>query len=163
MSLKQFLCELSDVAYHDGVLQRETIRAMFPLLGAGASRCVFEITYEDKTYAVKFVHNECYSRDNRREARAWRVASKDTRTLMAEVYGTSTCGRVLAMELVPQTLRQAGSPFGVYDKWTIALRNALEKDGWDYNETGERMIDNHFSNIGVRENGDVVWIDYAVV
>lgn len=163
MSLQQFLCELSDIAYRDGVLLQKKLIAMFPRLGGGASRCVFEITYEDETYAIKFVYRESYSPDNRYEARAWRIASKGTRTLMAEVYGTSTCGRVLAMEKVPQTLRQAGSPFDVYRKWTRDLRNALQKDGWNDVETADRMVDNHFNNIGVRENGDIVWIDYAIV
>lgn len=161
MSLQQFLCELSNLAYDDAEASFNSAKIcdMFSALGNGCTRWVFEITYEDKAYAVKFAFHS--NRHNRRERRAWRTASEEVRAMMAEVYSISTCGRVLAMELVPDTLSTADRWNECRD-WNQDLRNALEASGFTPNEVSCKIVDNHPDNIGVRENGEVVWIDYAV-
>lgn len=162
MTLQQFLCELSDIAYEnsESSLDIEKVCGLFSELGEGCTRWVFEITYEDKAYAIKFSiyrHNH----HNRRESRAWKTASKEVRAMMAEVYNLSTCGRVLAMELVPETLEDSGRRNECND-WNRELLDALEASGFTFGEASSKIADNHSGNIGVRANGEVVWIDYAV-
>lgn len=162
MTLKQFLCELSDIGYDnaEALFNNETICGLFSALGEGCTRWVFEITYEDTAYAVKFALSKRNQIHNRREERAWRTANKKVRAVMAEVYGTSTCGRVLAMELVPKTLEESDCE-EVCEAWNDKLRNILEDSGLTYSEADIRVDDNHPGNIGVRANGEMIWIDYA--
>ena len=69
----------------------------------------------------------------------------------------------MAVELIPETLRQhnPNCSMQLLD-FNKKLKNLLENSGlftkW---EIGTMTGDNHAANIGVRENGELCWIDYA--
>jgi hypothetical protein len=117
--------------------------------------------------AIKFARSDRYIEMNRGEWGSWMRMPKVLRELSAKPLCISSCGRVMAVELIPETLSQHGDKHG--DPYHMRLRDfnkklkeLLENSGifttW---EIGALMSDNHANNIGVRENGELCWIDYA--
>lgn len=121
--------------------------------------------FEGREIAVKFVWDNLWIDNNRREFRYYRNMPKPVQDLMAEVLGISTCGRVIAFELVPHTLlsspRYRGNTARHGRGWNQKLKDILKAHGFSWDEVYNLTSDNHYNNIGVRENGDIVWIDYA--
>ena len=160
MTLKQRLCELATIAYPNGDFDSSTL-SEYDDLGSGSTRKVVAIEHDGKVYAVKFAYWQKANRYNRREARTWRTFREVTRRLLAEVHAISTCGRVLAMELIPQTLNDTNRRHETCD-WNRNLRSQLENgEAMTYDEAANMISDNASFNIGVRANGEIVWIDYA--
>ena len=164
ITLKQFLCELATQHYEEkGYLDDDNIEAK--RLGEGADRVVFLMEFEGREIAIKFVFQNTYARTNRFESRQYREMPQPVRDLMAEVFAISTCGRVIAFELLPYTL--AGSPdhtgetYRIGADWNNNLKNVLSAHGFSKEEVYNLVADNHLNNLGVRENGDIVWLDYA--
>ena len=161
MTLKQFLCELADTAYNtDGNFDSNTLD-QYTLLGSRSTRRVYQIEHDGKEYAVKFAFWEGAREYNRRELRYWNTFRDTTRKMMAQVHGVSTCGRVLAMEKVETTLYDAHRG-DECEPWNRELRAQLETHEALTETEAYRMVsDNASFNVGVRANGDIVWIDYA--
>jgi len=161
MRLKQLLCELADTTYNnDGEFDSGTLN-QYEKLGSGSTRVVYKIEHDGKTYAVKFASWRKANVYNRREAHAWNTFRETTKKYLAQVHAISTCGRVLAMELVSTTLYDAmrGDEAG---QWNRQLQKQLEKgEAFSENQACGLVSDNASFNIGVRANGDIVWIDYA--
>lgn len=163
-TLKQFLCELADQCYPRSYFNEDSLRNATQL-GDGCSRIVYRMEFEGREIAVKFANNDDYARNNRREYRNYRDMPQAVRDLMAEVFEISTCGRVIAFELIPYTLYDSPDHEDDYAnhgiKWNENLRKVLEAHGFSGSEVSQLTYDNHNKNIGVRENGDIVWLDYA--
>jgi hypothetical protein len=158
-TLKQRLCELADLAYDKyGNFNSYTLD-QYEKVGGGSTRRVYKIEHNGRAYAIKFALWEAARRYNRREARYWNTFHETTRRMMARVHAISTCGRVLAMELVPKTCEDAG--LNVWE-WNRELRMQLENsEGFTDRQATFLCADNFSFNVGVRANGDIVWIDYA--
>ncbi len=127
-------------------------------------------------FAIKFARNSNHAVQNRAEWKTYFKLPESVRAITAKPLCISACGRVMAIEAVTTTLRAAhrddnrgGRPaewwetedveLCEFNKKLIAL---LTKDGgFSDNEIESLVCDNHGNNIGVRENGELCWIDYA--
>ena len=118
--------------------------------------------------AIKFAFTEEYAAHNRTEWNAWRKLPESVRRITAKPFCISSCGRVMAVELVPQTLYDEYKK-GYRDNYSCDLdefndhlKNLLGDSGlFSQEEIRSLMTDNHANNVGVRDNGDLCWIDYA--
>jgi len=117
--------------------------------------------------AIKFARSGKYTVHNRVEWDAWHKFPKSIQCISAKPFCISTCSRVMAVELIPQTLNDAYSngDRGYYasdlSAFNESLRELLEDNGFSEGEVSALMVDNHANNVGVRDNGDLCWIDYA--
>lgn len=117
--------------------------------------------------AIKLARYDRYASHNKAEWETWHRMSESVQRITAKPLCISNCGRVLAMEAVPLTLRQdynnENRPSYQIDlrHFNDTLKTLLEESGFSSDEVRELIGDNHASNIGIRENGDLCWIDYA--
>lgn len=152
--------DLANTAYENGSLRHEFSDSEH---ACGASRSV---RIEDGI-AIKFARYDRYASHNKAEWATWHRMSESVQKITAKPLCISNCGRVLAVEMVPLTLRQDfnnnNRPNYLIDllHFNDKLKALLEESGFSGNEIRELLGDNHASNIGVRENGDLCWIDYA--
>jgi len=125
-------------------------------LGRGLYRKVFRM--DEVVYKIQRKIN---SRQNQREWRLFQSAPPALRKLMAIPFYLSQCGNVLVMEYIPYTLRSYYQQGAILHRFNANLRNVLFKAGYDGNEIGWMMQDNHENNIRVTSDGQMKWIDYA--
>lgn len=115
--------------------------------------------------------------DNQREWDLYFKVSPEVQATMAKPLAISSCGKVLAMELIPDTVysrfypREELSP-GIALQKRTEMSNMLKTFDTDLGAALRRsrvpekkirflLEDNHAANVGVREDGTLVWIDYA--
>lgn len=169
-SLKQFICEFATTCYDDDKYGRFNARSPsindITRLGGGCSRSVYQFEFEGKTIAIKFALNQDCKAQNRREWKLYHMLPKNVQDMMAKPLAISTCGRLIAFEFIPETIarsdKYAGNYLHVLDTFNSELRIQLESFFDNPKQTRWVMTDNHANNIGVKENGDKVWIDYAI-
>ncbi len=101
------------------------------------------------------------STQNRREWQLYRNAPPVLRAIMAEALYLSKCGRVLAMERVASTLKDADPTGEKRATFNTHLEKILYNLGYANEKISEMMQDNHPANIGITFDGIVKWIDYA--
>jgi hypothetical protein len=118
--------------------------------------------------AIKLVRSDRYIDMNRAEWDMWLKLPPSLRVITAKPLCISNCGRVMAVELVPQTLAQDyyANNRDHYEtdlrEFNSDLRVLLQDSGlFDETQIRHLMMDNHANNVGVRENGELCWIDYA--
>lgn len=107
----------------------------------------------------------CCPDANRREWDLFQRASMELKPLLAQCHAISKCGRVLAMEKVNTTARNAhmnedSDPMVGFNGM---LKKVLERMHFSSSEVYDLLLDNHPSNIGIRKDGTMAWIDYASV
>lgn len=101
---------------------------------------------------------------NRKEWDTYRKFPESVKAITAKPICISKCGRVMAIELVATTLskRKKQDPTLERQEFNARLKKLLTESGlFEVNEIRHLLSDNHVGNIGVRENGELVWIDYA--
>ncbi len=158
--LTKMVRDLANTAYVDGSL-RHSFSDSETACGA------FRSVRIEEGIALKFARRDRYASHNKAEWDVWHKMSKSAQKVTAKPLCISNCGRILAMEAVPLTLRQdynnENRPSFAIDlrHFNDILRTLLEESGFSSDETRELIGDNHASNVGVRENGDLCWIDYA--
>lgn len=114
--------------------------------------------------AIKFALTDSEAAHNRAEWDAWRSFPASVQRITAKPFCISACGRVMAVEAVETTL--AKDPNRDYyctdlDEFNSNLKSLLQDGGFDEDQIQYLLSDNHANNIGVREDGDLCWIDYA--
>jgi len=127
-------------------------------------------------FAIKFARASYQAVQNRAEWDTYRKFPESVKTVAAKPICISKCGRVMAIEAVTTTLRAAhrdDNRGGGQPEWweteqtelcefNEKLLALLTRDGgFSDDEIRTLMCDNHGNNIGVRENGELCWIDYA--
>lgn len=113
--------------------------------------------------AIKFALNNAYAAHNRAEWDLWRSFPKSVQEITTKPFCISKCGRVMAMELVSTTVAKSDDHVEADgDKFNDRLKLLLKESGmFSAYEIRGLTTDNHNNNIGVRENGDLCWIDFA--
>lgn len=112
--------------------------------------------------AYKLANDKEYAGHNRTEWNLYYRLSPSARNLMAKPLAISSCGLVMAIELIPTTV--ARSPHHTYrdgDIFNRHLRDILSAEGLAPAYVQELIADNHNNNIGVRASGELCWIDWA--
>lgn len=112
--------------------------------------------------AYKFANWDRYAKHNRTEWNLYYRVSPSMRRMMAKPLAISSCGRVIAMELVPTTVARSDKhDYRDGDRFNTRLRDFLAAEGFSPGDIAALTSDNHNNNIGVREDGELCWIDYA--
>ncbi len=170
-SLKQFVSELATKVYDEFGTFNSRLPAIadVPKLGKGASRSVYQFEFEGKTIAVKVAINNLRRIENRREWKLYYMLPANVQALMAKPLAISTCGRVIAFEFIPTTLARSDNLLeGMHyqdmrEEFNQNLQTQLQTFFVDDpKQIRWVMCDNHANNIGLKENGDMAWIDYAI-
>lgn len=129
-----------------------------------ASGC-FRIVFIENGVAIKLARSSDYAMMNRREWDTYRKFPANVQTITAKPICISACSRVMAIELVATTLgkrKTAHDPAPERAEFNARLKKLLLESGlFPMREINGLLSDNHLNNIGVRENGELVWIDYA--
>ncbi len=113
-------------------------------------------------FAIKFAWNDSFAAHNRVEWDAWRSFPKSVQAISAKPFCISSCGRVMAVELVATTVDRRGGEFWEeLSQFNQNLKDLLKASGFEDEQIRSLMVDNHGGNVGVRDNGDLCWIDYA--
>lgn len=152
--------DLALTAYKDGYLRHE-------FSDVESAHGAFRSVLIEDDIAIKFARYDRYASHNRAEWATWHRMSESVQRITAKPLCISNCGRVLAVELVPMTLRQDynndNRPNLHMDlrHFNDNLKTLLEESGFSSDEVRELVSDNHAGNVGIRENGDLCWIDYA--
>lgn len=125
----------------------------------------FRVVFIENGVAIKLARNTDYGYMNRREWDNYRKFSAGVKAITAKPICISACGCVMAIELVPMTLwnsRNHRIAERDCNEFNQKLKNMLKMSGvFTAREIDQLVRDNHENNIGVRENGDLIWIDYA--
>jgi hypothetical protein len=161
--------ELANTAYDaDGCLLDE-----FQELNLGG--CYRKVKIEDNV-AYKLAYMGC-DEHNRHEWNLWEKLPISVRGITAKPLAISNCSNVLAMEYISGgTLRKSYEHLmdidGQYpdklhearDAFNAKLSDLLQQSGkFSTNQIKWMLNDNHASNIAVRANGELCWIDYACI
>lgn len=128
-----------------------------------ASGC-FRVVFIENGVAIKLVRQGSYANYNRAEWDTYRKLPASVKAITAKPICISACSRVMAIELVATTLgkRKTVDPTRERAEFNARLKKLLLESGlFPIREINELLSDNHANNIGVRENGELVWIDYA--
>jgi hypothetical protein len=122
--------------------------------------CYREVIVENGV-AYKLARHDHYADHNRTEWNLYHRVSPSMRAMMAKPLAISSCGRVLAMEVIPSTVARSDRSPIEGSRFNDRLRKLLKAEGFGANEIADLLSDNHNNNIGVRENGELCWLDYA--
>lgn len=158
--LTKMVRDLATTAYHDNG------QLMSKVSDTHAAAGMYRSVQIEDEMVVKFARNTCHAGHNKAEWAVYHRMSKDLREVTAKPLCISSCGKVMAMELIPETLRQRANDgrIGIcteLEDFNSNLKDLLEASGFSHSEISDLTSDNHPSNVGVRENGDLCWIDYA--
>lgn len=132
----------------------------------GCSRTVLIDREHGVAYKLMMGGLRSTANDNWREWRLWRKLPPEARLITAEALAISKCGKVLAMELMGETLNKScddpdemdriRKEFNAYLKLCLAER-------FTEAQIEDMMEDNHSANMAYREDGSLAWIDYASI
>jgi len=128
---------------------------------------LFRIVFIENGVAIKLARYGYYASHNRAEWDTYRKLPASVQAITAKPICISACGRVMAIELVATTLGKRAEKTGEAsyadrNKFNALLKKLLLESGlFPLCEINILLADNHHNNIGVRDNGDLVWIDYA--
>lgn len=133
----------------------------------GKTGC-YRSVYVENGIAYKLSREDDAIHTNRQEWETWQTLPESVRKVTAKPLAISNCGRVIAFECIPETVSQWGERTDNFYTWRDDLRafnrnlkRLLEENGFSRDEIMALLDDNHGNNVGVRENGDLVWIDFA--
>ena len=127
----------------------------------------FRVVFIENGVAIKLARFTRYASYNRKEWDMYRKFPKSVKAITTKPICISKCGRVMAIELVATTLGKRARDTGEGSEpdrheFNARLKKLLTESGlFKRDETLNLLSDNHPGNIGVRENGELVWIDFA--
>lgn len=126
--------------------------------------CYRVVIVEDNV-AYKLIRNPDEVAVNRFEWRFWYSLPAGLRRLTAKPLAISNCGKVVAFEYVPEILASAGYKWEeekrIQSSFNSKLCALLRDNGFSDHEIELLTLDNHCGNIGVRPNGELVWLDFC--
>lgn len=112
--------------------------------------------------AYKLSLSEYNIRTNRKEYMSYWTFPASVRALCTQPYYISKCGKVIAYELVPETFyRSKEWDNDKLEDFNTKLESLLAASGMSKHDAQRVVADNHGNNVGVRENGELVWLDFC--
>ncbi len=125
---------------------------------AGCSRAMIK----RNGVAYKLALSDYNVRINRKEYMSYWTFPASVRALCTQPYYISKCNKVIAYELMSETFyRSKGFSSDKLDEFNDKLRDLLMASGMDKNDARYAVADNHGNNVGVRENGELAWLDFC--
>ncbi len=167
LAITKLVAQLARESYSWEMLKVDSLDRIPNFVGDG----LFRITAKHLGVAFKFARCESYARYNRTEWKLWSGANAALRAKLAKPLAISACGKVIAFEFLPRTIKSlynATDDFEVQldlllrlGKFNEDLIGLLVENGWTMEDAKRQTSDNHGGNIAQRDDGSLVWIDYA--
>ncbi len=132
----------------------------------GCSRSVLIDREHGVAYKLEMRGKHSTPGDNWKEWRLWRKLPLEAKLITAEVLTISKCGKVLAMELVGETLNKSCDDMDEMDRIREEFNAYLKLcllERFTEAQIEDMTEDNHSANLAYREDGSLAWIDYASV